>query len=284
MQNGNRGYKLPTLADLQADPERAFADDSLNFILNQDPPAHFVKEHPTIKIKNELGARVPLKYLPVAIVEYLMTMIFKRWEVANIKVHQLFNSVCVTLTVRYMLPSGDWASTDGVGAMAAQTDAGAAASDMGALKHDAVMKAAPGAESYAFKDACEKLGKIFGRDLSRSAYMQFEAFEPKLPDTAQNKPIQPPATQQAPTAVPAITGQPSQPLPQQQPFQAPPPQFTQPAPQFAQPAPGFPPGHAATKPGSTWNEDDPAPQAYPHRNPVPPAQQPPAQQMPPLKF
>lgn len=38
---------------------------------------------------------------------------------------------------------------------------------MASIKTDAVMKAAPAAESYAIKDAAEKFGKIFGGDIMK---------------------------------------------------------------------------------------------------------------------
>ncbi|MCK5612897.1 hypothetical protein KAR91_64080, partial [Candidatus Pacearchaeota archaeon] len=49
-----------------------------------------------------------------------------------------------------------------------QTDKDAAATDFSKVKTDAVMKAAPAAESYAIKDAAEKIGKLFGKDLNRA--------------------------------------------------------------------------------------------------------------------
>jgi hypothetical protein len=36
-----------------------------------------------------------------------------------------------------------------------------------------VQKAAPAAETYAVKDAAEKFGKIFGRDVSRKGSMNY---------------------------------------------------------------------------------------------------------------
>jgi hypothetical protein len=48
-----------------------------------------------------------------------------------------------------------------------QTDKGAGATDFNALKAGAVMMAAPAAETFAIKDAADKLGKLFGKDLNR---------------------------------------------------------------------------------------------------------------------
>jgi hypothetical protein len=54
-----------------------------------------------------------------------------------------------------------------------QTDAGKSAADLGAIKQDAVMKALPAAESYAIKDAAEKLGILFGKNLNRKDTIGF---------------------------------------------------------------------------------------------------------------
>jgi len=80
----------------------------------------------------------------------------------------LFNSVYVAVRLHYRNPlTGEWLSHDGLGAVGVQTDAGAKASDLTAIKQDAIMKALPAAESYAVKDAAEKIGAIFGKDLNR---------------------------------------------------------------------------------------------------------------------
>lgn len=46
--------------------------------------------------------------------------------------------------------------------------------------------ALPGAESYAIKDAAEKIGRVFGKDLNRKELMAYEnlsgRYEPKTPD------------------------------------------------------------------------------------------------------
>jgi hypothetical protein len=80
----------------------------------------------------------------------------------------LANSVQVIIRLYYIDPvSGDWDWQDGIGASPLQTNAGAGAIDFNQIKNAAVMMAAPAAESFAVKDAAEKLGKIFGKDLNR---------------------------------------------------------------------------------------------------------------------
>ena len=67
---------------------------------------------------------------------------------------------------------------DGVGAAPLQTDKGAGAIDFNKIKNDAVMKAAPAAESYAVKDATEKIGKLFGKDLNRADKILYDSLVP----------------------------------------------------------------------------------------------------------
>jgi len=88
----------------------------------------------------------------------------------------MFNSVYVKVRLHYKRPTdGEWSFHDGLGAVGVQTDKGASASDLNAIKQDAIMKALPAAESYAIKDAAEKLGVLFGKDLNRKETMPYEA-------------------------------------------------------------------------------------------------------------
>ena len=63
---------------------------------------------------------------------------------------------------------------DGIGAAPIQTDKGAGAMQWDKAKSDAVMKAAPAAESYAVKDAAEKIGKLFGKDMNRADKIMYD--------------------------------------------------------------------------------------------------------------
>ena len=88
----------------------------------------------------------------------------------------LANSVCVTVRLFVTNPiTGETEWQDGIGAAPIQTDKGAGATDWNSVKTDGVQKAAPAAESYAIKDAAEKFGKIFGRDVSRKTTMDYNS-------------------------------------------------------------------------------------------------------------
>lgn len=163
--SANSEKQLPTLKDLHHDESVAFKNDQLNLLLNQPTPEKWIKDHPFAK---------SVKYIPIDKVEFLLTRIFQEWKVEIISYSALFNSVSCHIRLHYKNPiSGEWSFHDGVGAVGVQTDAGKSAADLGAIKQDAVMKALPAAESYAIKDAAEKLGILFGKNLNRKDTIGF---------------------------------------------------------------------------------------------------------------
>lgn len=163
--------RLPTLEELHHDLELAGKNDALNQLLSTPPPQKWIKNHPYVNVKVITEGKeksVPLQYLPVERVKFLLTRIFQRWEWQIKTASQLFNSVTVIGTLKVLDPiTGEWIQNDGIGAVGVQTDAGKSASDMASIKTDAVMKAAPAAESYALKNAAEKFGLIFGGNLMK---------------------------------------------------------------------------------------------------------------------
>lgn len=164
-------HQLPTLEELHHDLELAGKTDALNAILNTPPPDKWLKVHPCVNVKvvkDGKEVNVGLKYLPIEKVKFLLVRIFQGYEVEVKSIQQLFNScvVCVRLKVTNPI-TGEVMYNDGIGAVGVQTNAGASAADMASIKTDAVMKAAPAAESYAIKDAAEKFGIIFGGNLMK---------------------------------------------------------------------------------------------------------------------
>ena len=157
--------KLPSLNDIYSDVESTTKNTALAVILNSEPPQAWVKIHPMTKFK----------YIPIERVEYLLTRIFGKWKVEVKESGILANSVQVIIRLYYIDPvSGDWDWQDGIGASPLQTNAGAGAIDFNQIKNAAVQMAAPAAESYAIKDAAEKLGKIFGKDLNRKDEINYQ--------------------------------------------------------------------------------------------------------------
>ena len=168
--------QLPKISDLYSDKEMVIKETDLAILLNAEPWEGWVREHPTLNTKDASGKYVPLKYIPIPIVEYLLTRIFGQWKVEIKNTSLLANSVKCEVRLWYKNPlTNDWDWQDGVGASPLQTDSGKGAVDFNFLKSGAVMMAAPAAESYAIKDAAEKLGKIFGKDLNRRDAINYES-------------------------------------------------------------------------------------------------------------
>ncbi len=165
--------QLPTLQELHHDIEQAFKNDQLNTLLNQPVPERWIKEHPVAK---------NVRYLPIDKVEFMLKRIFQEYKIEVLGYSQIFNSVACHVRLHYLNPlTGVWSFHDGLGAVGVQTEAGASAADMLKIKSDAVMKALPAAESYAIKDAAEKLGTIFGADLNRKDTIAFMgAYDAKI--------------------------------------------------------------------------------------------------------
>lgn len=158
--------KLPTLAQLIGENELRKQDTDFMVLLNQEPPKQWLKQHPTTK-----GA-----YLPIERVEYLLSRIFVKWWVEVKNTQCIANSVVVTVRLYVVNPltqSEEW--QDGIGAAPIQTDKGAGAMDWNKAKAQGVMMAAPMAETYAIKDAAEKFGKLFGKDLNRAEIINYDS-------------------------------------------------------------------------------------------------------------
>lgn len=174
---------LPTLAELVAkfgDPNEAYEKDSLNVLLNQQPPANWIQEHPLAKVKNDYNVEVPARYLPIDKIEYLLTRIYQNWRIEVLRECIMFNSIVVTVRLHVQNPiTNEWTFQDGIGAKSVQTDKGKSAADLSAIKDAAVQMAAPAAKSYAIKDAAEHLGAIFGKDLNRKNVIQFTGAHPE---------------------------------------------------------------------------------------------------------
>ena len=170
LQLNARNTRLPTLEEITNDVEMGIKMDGLNAILSNPPPPSWIKAHPYVNIKvtdnNGQERSIGLPYITIDKVKYLLTKIFQRWEWHIKECKQLFNAICVTGTLRVHNPvNGEWIEMDGVGAVDVQTKAGASPAEMDKIVSSAVMKAAPAAESYALKNAAEKLGNIFGGNI-----------------------------------------------------------------------------------------------------------------------
>lgn len=133
--------------------------DEFNVLINQNPPAKWIKTNPYAN---------NAKYLPIDKVEFLLRKIFKDVDIEVLREGVMFNAVTVTVRIHYTHPvTGIKGFKDGVGASQIQTKKGASPADMANINNGAVEIALPKAKTAAIKDACDNLGRIFGADLNR---------------------------------------------------------------------------------------------------------------------
>jgi hypothetical protein len=163
---------LPQLKDLYSGSLDVKRENDLNILLNHEPKKEWIRKHPIA---------TNVKYIPIEVIEYLLTTIFIRWHVEIRETQTIANAIVVTVRLHYQNPiDGKMRFQDGIGAAPIQTAKDAPATDFTQVKSDAVMKAAPAAESYAIKDAAEKLGKLFGKDLNRKDAFGYDALGNKF--------------------------------------------------------------------------------------------------------
>jgi len=167
--------QLPALTDLyDGDLELKSDQNKLNVLLNQPPKSSWIKDHPFAK---------GVKYIPIERIEYLLTRLFIKWRVEVKSISTIANSCVVIITLHYQnVENNEWSSQDGIGAAPIQTEKNAGAMEWNKVRTDSVMKAAPAAESYAIKDAAEKIGKIFGKDLNRKDEIIYDTLASIVPD------------------------------------------------------------------------------------------------------
>ena len=167
--------KLPALAELyNGDLELKKDQNELNVLLNQSPKSDWIKEHPFAK---------GVKYIPIGRIEYLLTRLFIKWKIEVKSIQTIANSCVVTIRLHYQnVENDEWSWQDGIGAAPIQTEKDSGAMNWDKVRTDSVMKAAPAAESYAVKDAAEKIGKIFGKDLNRKDEIIYDSLIGTIPE------------------------------------------------------------------------------------------------------
>jgi hypothetical protein len=162
-------YKAPTLAELFNEVESVGKTEGLNALLNQHPPASWVKTHPFIRDH---------KYLPIDKVEHLLRKIFKQYRIEVLREGTAFNGVYVVVRVHYLNPAtGQMDYHDGIGAAQLQTQKGTSPADLANINNGAVSMAFPIAKTFAVKDACDHFGTLFGANLNRKDVVEFKPDE-----------------------------------------------------------------------------------------------------------
>lgn len=172
--------KLPTIQELYENTDLAIKHDDFNVLMNQEPPASWVKVNKYAGNSN---------YLPIEKVEWLLRRIFKQFRIEITGQGVAFNGVWVTVRIHYVHPVTDeWQFHDGIGAEALQVKSGSSPADLANLNKGALAMAFPLAKSQAVKDACDHFGKAFGADLNRKDVMAYGQDE-KLHNVKREKEI-----------------------------------------------------------------------------------------------
>jgi len=174
--------KLPTLQELVKDIALYQENDKLNFLLNQEPPKTWIKEHPYIRGH---------KYIPIDKIEYLMRKIFKEYRIEILREGTSFNGVYVAIRLHYKnLASDEWSYHDGIGAIQLQTAKGTSPADLNNINNGALSMAYPLAKTLAIKDAADMFGKLFGSDLNRRDTLPASMDKPILTQEEKEAKIQ----------------------------------------------------------------------------------------------
>lgn len=175
--SNNSISQLPSTAEIYEDNlEIAFKSDRFNQLVNTEPKQEWIKKNPYANNSN---------YIPIGTIETLLQKIFKKFRVEVLESKTMFNSVAVTVRLHYWNGiDNTWTFHDGVGAVELQTraESGTLKPDFSNINKGAVMMALPMAKSYAIKDACDHIGKLFGRDLNRKDTMAFEVDKSMISD------------------------------------------------------------------------------------------------------
>ena len=164
---GELQKKSKDLSDIVFDKERFKDTAYFQQTINQAPPVSWVKDHPFIK---------NYKYIPIEKVEYLLRSVFQFWEWKVVDFRVIANSIAVHGRLRVLHPvTNEWLEYDGLGAVDIQLKSGSNPTDFGSIVPGAIQKNLPAAESYALKDAAEKIGTIFGGSLNRKDETEFRS-------------------------------------------------------------------------------------------------------------
>lgn len=131
----------------------------LQNMLNAEPDSRILK-------KNKWAGNST--YIPISHLEAQLDFIFPiwSWEIDEVTREQNHMIVRGHLTIHFK--GQIFRKLGGVGARPFQVDKGAHFADFERMKPNAVEQSSTVAASYAFRNAAQKIGKLFGRDLNRN--------------------------------------------------------------------------------------------------------------------
>jgi hypothetical protein len=179
---------------IQEDARRVQLESFIQ-VVHRDPPQDKILKHKQIKDHF---------YLPISFLEAKMDELFLGlWKTRTIEGSRVVgNSVVYDIEVDFFHPiAKEWITRSGTGAVPIQIDAkkGAGPLDFENLIATALHKNIPAAKAYAFKNAVQSIGKIFGRDLAREYEVEVRSL---YTQSILNRSLESPqeVPQEAPTA------------------------------------------------------------------------------------
>lgn len=169
----------PNLPALIIDLGLSVKVDNFNMLLNQTPPASWLKEHKGVR------------YQPIERVKNNIITLYQDydWSIKDVRI--VANSILVFGTLSVVNPvTGRTTNKDGVGAWPIQLKAGSKPLEIENIIQDAIQKNAPAAESLALKNAASKLGKLFTDGSSDVEFNPIFAREEKTPEPIDPETLQ----------------------------------------------------------------------------------------------
>jgi hypothetical protein len=154
--------KLPTLPQLmELQVSEAEKAQLFKLWLNQPPPQSWLKKVP-------VGGGKEVDYLPTECVEHLLTTLMLNWRVDIKQVTYHLNLVNVVVSLYYTSPIDNKEyRQDGTAGFEMYHSEKNGGIDRSART------ASQAAETFAIKDAADKIGNIFGRNLNRKTQFEY---------------------------------------------------------------------------------------------------------------
>lgn len=108
------------------------------------------------------------KYIPIRIVEELLSGVFPVWQVEQVGEPKILgNSIVISVNLKVFHPLiNQWLSYAGVGAVPIEVGRGAHPTDFTQINPKAMHKNVPAALSFAVSNAAKKIGRLFGSHIN----------------------------------------------------------------------------------------------------------------------
>lgn len=162
-------------------PDRDERLYSYNTFISRKPHQKWLKVYEGLSKPNK-----PYLYIPIGIMEQLLTYIYGEWRVEVMNVSMMADAATVTVRLHYKdrFVDNQWKYVDGIGACGFQKDK--SNDQFKDYKLVAAQMAVPSAKTFAIKDAAESLGNIFGANLNRKDVIDFFSQPAPAQGTKQN--------------------------------------------------------------------------------------------------